>query len=125
MTKLLLSLLAIKFFNPRLRRVLVLGSFYSILRSNLDCSAKMSELNKDFNFAADTKSLLLAAELPHILWDKKKCSELQTLPPEKLKRYYRELLPHWLKYDLEENGFDIDADLTRALEIFNRSSVTQ
>lgn len=117
MTKLILALIAARFFSAAQRRILVIGSFYSLLREQGNCHDKMQELNEALGIAGDPKSLLLAAELPSILWKEKKCDELRNLSPERLRNYYHELIPTWLKYDNTNNGFNFEADLDSVLKV--------
>lgn len=117
MTKLILALIAGRFFTANMRRTLVLGSFYSLLRKCGNCHDKMQELNSALGISADCRSLLLAGELPSILWKEQKQEEMRSLPPERLKKYYHEIIPTWLKYDREDNGFNFDEDLNNVMNI--------
>lgn len=122
MTRLILALIASRFFTTSQRRMLVLGSFYSLLRDKGNCKDKMEELNSALGIVTDPQSLLLAAELPSILWKPRKQEEMKSLPPERLKRYYHEIIPTWLKYDREDNGFNFDEDLNSVLRVINQNN---
>lgn len=39
------------------------------------------------------------------------------MPPERLKKYYHDIIPTWLKYDREDNGFNFDEDLNNVMNI--------
>ncbi|ATA65410.1 hypothetical protein 2050HW_00075 [Serratia phage vB_SmaM_ 2050HW] len=117
MIKLLFCLIGRKYLNDKGRRMLVLGSLYAILRKKKSVTTSMEELNEKMNIAIDCRGLQLAAILPEILWDKRKRERLESLPPERLVRYYSQLLPTWLKYDHQGNNFNFENDLQRVTDL--------
>lgn len=117
MIRLLFCLIGRKYLNDKGRRMLVLGSLYSIIRKKDCASTTMEELNERMHIATDSRGLMLAAILPEILWSKSKRERLASLPPDRVARYYAQLLPTWLKYDHQGNNFNFEKDLQRVTDL--------
>jgi len=109
MIKLILTFLGPRFLTPAGRRVLILGSFYTLLSGRAGgCHRLAHSMNKRLCLANDAKGLLLGTILPEILWDKNQCDTIRSLPDEKVANYFHEMIPHWLKEGVDESRLQKD-----------------
>lgn len=109
MIKLLLAVFGPRIITPSGRRLLILGSFYTLLSGRSGgCQRLAASMNKRLQLATDPKGLLLGTILPEILWDENQCSRLRELPDEKVANYFHEMIPKWLKDGVDDMNLKND-----------------
>lgn len=122
MIKLLLAALGPKLFTPKGRRLLILGSFYTLLSGRAGgCQRLACTMNRRLNLAQDSRGLLLGTILPEILWNDKQCEIIRTLPSEKVANYFEEMIPHWLKDGVEDSSFILRQELKQIVNLHTLS----
>lgn len=118
MIRLLLAVLGPRFFNAKSKRILIIGSFYSLITDkDVEVQDKAVTINQELNLATDHKGVLLGAILPEILWDREQCDRLRKLPTERLIHYYETMIPKWLKEDVEDCSFNLRTELQKVASI--------
>lgn len=125
MIKILLAVFGPKLFTTKGRRVLILGSFYTLLSGRSGgCQRLASSMNRRLNLTTDSKGLLLGTILPEILWDEKQCEAIRTLPHEKVVNYFEEMIPRWLKEGVEDGEFTLRQELKNIVNMHSLSAVS-
>ncbi|WP_107333875.1 hypothetical protein [Klebsiella pneumoniae] len=122
MIKLLLAALGPKLFTPKGRRLLILGSFYTLLSGRSGgCQRLACTMNRRLNLAQDSRGLLLGTILPEILWNDEQCEIIRKLPSEKVANYFEEMIPHWLKDGVEDSSFILRQELKQIVNLHTLS----
>lgn len=125
MIKILLAALGPKLFTPKGRRLLILGSFYTLLSGRSGgCQRLACSMNRRLNLAQDSRGLLLGTILPEILWDKHQCDVIRSMPSEKIANYYEEMIPRWLKDGVDDSTFVLHQELNNIVSLHSLSAAS-